>query len=84
MLVVFDKVLLPTYNIHHVQFIMFLLCSFKTTITEAFLNYLWKKVCAPNIPFVHRHTAVVYIASLVARGSFIPLRYVNNLSSFKN
>ncbi|KAF2881222.1 hypothetical protein ILUMI_24946 [Ignelater luminosus] len=72
-LVVFDKVLLPTYNIHHVQFIMFLLCSFKTTITEAFLNYLWKKVCTPNIPFVHRHTAVVYIASLAARGSFVPL-----------
>lgn len=73
MITVFDKVLLPTYNTHHVQFVMFLLCCFKTTITEAFLNYLWKKVCTPNVASVLRQTAVAYIASLIARGSFVPL-----------
>lgn len=73
MIIVFDKVLLPTYNTHHVQFAMFILCCFKTTITEAFLNYLWKKVCTPNVASVLRQTSVAYIASLIARGSFVPL-----------
>lgn len=72
-LVVFDKVVLPTYNIHHVPFIMFFLCSLKPTITEAFLNFLWRKVCNPNVASIHRHTAVSYMASLVARASFVPL-----------
>ncbi|KAK4875405.1 hypothetical protein RN001_011827 [Aquatica leii] len=72
-LVVFDKVLLPTYNIHHVPFVMFFLCSLKPTITEAFLNFLWRKVSNPNVASIHRHTAVSYIASLIARGSFVPL-----------
>ncbi|KAF5273907.1 hypothetical protein FQA39_LY01022 [Lamprigera yunnana] len=70
---VFDQVILPTYNIHHVPFIMFFLCSLKTSISEAFLNFLWRKVCNPNVASIHRHTAISYIASLIARGSFIPL-----------
>lgn len=71
---VFDKVILPTYNIHHVQFVMFLLCSFKPAITEAFINYLCKKVYAPNMASVIRQTAVAYIASLLSRGAFISMR----------
>uniref|UniRef100_A0A1Y1MD29 RNA polymerase I-specific transcription initiation factor RRN3 n=2 Tax=Photinus pyralis TaxID=7054 RepID=A0A1Y1MD29_PHOPY len=73
LLVVFDKVVLPTYNIHHVPFVMFFLCSLKPTIAEAFLNFLWRKVCNPNVPSIHRHSAVSYMASLVARASFVPL-----------
>lgn len=71
---IFEKILLPTYNTHHVQFVMFLLCSFKLRIAEAFLNYLWKKVCTPRFAAVHRQSAVAYIASLLARGSFISLK----------
>lgn len=70
---VFDSVILPTYNIHHVQFVMFMFCSFKSTLTEGFLNYLWKKVCSPNVASVYRQTAVSYIASLVARATFVPI-----------
>lgn len=70
---VFDKVILPTYNTHHVQYIMFLMCSFKSTITEAFLNFLWKKVCNPNVPPILRQASVNYIASIVARANFVPL-----------
>lgn len=70
---VFDKVILPTYNTHHVQYIMFLMCYFKSTITEAFLNFLWKKVCNPNVPPILRQASVNYIASLVARANFISL-----------
>ncbi|KRT84891.1 hypothetical protein AMK59_856 [Oryctes borbonicus] len=70
---VFDKVILPTYNLHHVQFIMFLLCSLKTSLAEAFLNYLWKKVCTPSTASVIRQAAVAYIASFIARASIVPL-----------
>lgn len=71
---VFDKIILPTYNIHHVQFVMFFLCSFKPAITEAYINYLCKKVYSPNVPSVIRQTAVAYIASFLARASFISIR----------
>jgi RNA polymerase I-specific transcription initiation factor RRN3 len=72
-LTAFDKIILPTYNTHHVQFIMFVLCSFKSTLVEAFLNYLWKKVCNPNIASVTRQAAVNYIVSFVARATFVPV-----------
>lgn len=70
---VFEKVILPTYNLHHVQFIMFFLSSFKPIMAEGFINYLCKKVYSPNVPSVIRQTAVAYIASFLARGSFITM-----------
>ncbi|KAJ8945039.1 hypothetical protein NQ318_019034 [Aromia moschata] len=73
MLTVFDKVILPTYGTHHVQYVMFLICCFKTTVTEAFLNFLWAKVCNPNIAPVLRQSSVNYIASHVARANYVPL-----------
>lgn len=73
LLTVFDNIILPTYNLHHVQFVMFLLCCFKPAIVEAFLNYLWKKVCNPNVAPVLRQASVSYIASLIARATFVPL-----------
>lgn len=74
MLKVFDEVILPTYNTHHVQFVMFVICCFKSTLTEAFLNYLWKKACLLNEPAVLRQTAVSYIGSLIARGAFVTMQ----------
>lgn len=71
---VFDEIILPTYNIHHVQFVMFFICSLKPAITEAFINHLCKKVYSPNIAPITRQTAVVYIASFLARSAFINLR----------
>ncbi|XP_028142826.2 RNA polymerase I-specific transcription initiation factor RRN3 [Diabrotica virgifera virgifera] len=73
---IFDEVILKTYGLHHVQFVMFLMSSFKTTIAEGFLNYLWKKVCNPNVAPILRQAAVNYIASLIARGSFVPLSMI--------
>lgn len=52
---------------------MFLVCSFKPSISEAFLNHLWRKVGNPNVASIIRETAVNYIASLIARATFIPL-----------
>nr|AEE63061.1 unknown [Dendroctonus ponderosae] len=73
LLTAFDKVILPTYNSHHTQFVMFAMCALKPAVTEAFLSHLWKKVCNPNVAAVLRQTAITYIASLVARGQFVSL-----------
>lgn len=74
MMTVFDQVILPTHDTHHVQFIMFFICSFKSTLTDYFLTFLWKKVCNPNVAPIFRQSAVNYIASFVARANFVSLQ----------
>lgn len=68
---IFETIILPTHASQYVQYIMFYICSFKTTVAEAFLDWLWKKTTDPNIPAVLRHMSVSYIASLVATASFV-------------
>ncbi|XP_057322164.1 RNA polymerase I-specific transcription initiation factor RRN3 [Microplitis mediator] len=75
----FEKVVLHTHASHHVQFIMFYICSFKTAVAEAFLNWLWQKVSNPNVAPIIRQSAVSYIASLLARGNFIPITLITGL-----
>lgn len=74
LLQVFETTILPTWASHHVQFVMFYICSFKSNIAEAFLNWLWLKVSNPNVAPVIRQSAVAYIASLLARANFIPIK----------
>ncbi|XP_071976771.1 RNA polymerase I-specific transcription initiation factor RRN3 [Engystomops pustulosus] len=73
LIVVFDKLILPTHACCHVQFTMFYICSFKLGLAEAFLEHLWKKLQNPNNPPIIRQTAASYIGSLLARAKFIPL-----------
>ncbi|XP_015190630.1 PREDICTED: RNA polymerase I-specific transcription initiation factor RRN3 [Polistes dominula] len=68
---IFEAIILPTYECRYVQFIMLYICSFKATVVEAFLDWLWKKTTNPNIPIILRHTSVSYIASLIAVASFV-------------
>lgn len=72
MLTVFDKLILPTFACQHVQFLMFYLCSFKSTLVESFLTFLWQKVSSPNVAPIIRQTSILYITSLLARATFIP------------
>ncbi|KAH8400618.1 hypothetical protein KR222_008739 [Zaprionus bogoriensis] len=85
---IFDEVILPSHNTHHVQFVIFHLCSIRPAYTEAFLNFLWKKVQNPNVSPILRHVAVSYIASFLARAKFIPLstitNYLKELSKWAN
>ncbi|MEE6497566.1 hypothetical protein FKM82_002771 [Ascaphus truei] len=73
LLVVFDKLILPTHASCHVQYVMFYLCSFKLGFAEAFLEHLWKKVQNPNNPPIIRQTAASYIGSFLSRAGFIPV-----------
>ncbi|XP_021374424.1 RNA polymerase I-specific transcription initiation factor RRN3-like [Mizuhopecten yessoensis] len=76
MLLVFDRLILPTHASCHVQFIMFFLCAIKQPICEGFLDFLWKKVQDPNTERVYRQASVSYIGSLLSRGLFVPISTV--------
>lgn len=74
MIFVFDKVILPTYASHHVQFLMFYLLSFKNNLLFSFLQYLWRKIIDPNVFHVIRQAAIGYTASLLSRAKYVPIR----------
>ncbi|XP_001356293.3 RNA polymerase I-specific transcription initiation factor RRN3 [Drosophila pseudoobscura] len=88
LLYIFDEVLLPSHNTHHVQFVIFHVCSIRSAYSEAFLSSLWLKVQNPNVSAIIRHAAVGYIASYLARAKFVPLStiklYLNELSNWAN
>lgn len=73
-LIIFEHIILPTYDTHHVQYALFYLCSFKPLIAESFINFLWKFCCNPNKSPVLRQAAVNYIASFSARATFVTSR----------
>ncbi|XP_055636384.1 RNA polymerase I-specific transcription initiation factor RRN3 [Toxorhynchites rutilus septentrionalis] len=75
----FDKQILPTHNTHHVQFLLFYLCSFKPSYVEYFVMYLWKQVGNPNVSTPMRQAAVGYIASILARGKFVQLSLLKTM-----
>lgn len=76
LLYLFDEVLLPSHNTHHVQFILFYATSLRSVYSEAFLDSLWTKVQNPNVSAVIRHAAVGYMASFLSRARFLPLSTV--------
>lgn len=76
LLVIFDKVILPTHASCHIQFIMFLLCSFDQYFSNSLLDICWKKIEEPNTPAVIRQANAAYIASFTARAKYIPISTV--------
>jgi RNA polymerase I-specific transcription initiation factor RRN3 len=74
LITVFDQVILSTHATHHVQFLLFYLCSFKVTLAETFVNFLWHKVVSPSVPSIIRQSAIMYLGSLLCRASYISIR----------
>ncbi|XP_030377459.1 RNA polymerase I-specific transcription initiation factor RRN3 [Scaptodrosophila lebanonensis] len=75
---IFENVLLPSHNTHHVQFVIFHVCSFKQPYAESFLYTLLQKVQNPNMSAVIRHAAVGYMASFLARAKYVPLNTITS------
>lgn len=75
-LTVFDKIILPTHGSCHCQFIMFYICSFKSDLSDGFIDYLWKKVQNPMIGPVFRQISSFYIGSFLARAKYINISTV--------
>ncbi|XP_003393653.3 RNA polymerase I-specific transcription initiation factor RRN3 [Bombus terrestris] len=68
---IFETIILPTHASQYVQYIMFYICSFKTAVAEAFVDWLWRKTSDPNVPSIIRQSSVVYIASLLVAATFV-------------
>lgn len=75
---IFETIILPTHASQYVQYIMFYICSFKTAVVEAFVDWLWRKASDPNVPSIIRQSSVVYIASLLVAATFVTTGYVFN------
>ncbi|CAD5123499.1 DgyrCDS11842 [Dimorphilus gyrociliatus] len=81
LLFVFDRLILKMWKICHVPFVIFYLCSFKDLLAEDFLDYLWKKVCSPQIETVFRQASASYIASFLARAKYVSTKTCCNMLS---
>jgi RNA polymerase I-specific transcription initiation factor RRN3 len=68
---VFEQVILSTHATHHIQFLLFYMCSFRETLAKTFLNYLWHKVVSPSVPSIVRQSAIMYMGSLLCRAAYI-------------
>ncbi|KZC07908.1 RNA polymerase I-specific transcription initiation factor RRN3, partial [Dufourea novaeangliae] len=68
---IFETVILPTHASQYVQYIIFYICSFKTAVAEAFIDWLWRKVSDPNVPSIIRQSSVAYIASFLVTANFV-------------
>uniref|UniRef100_H2ZK44 RNA polymerase I-specific transcription initiation factor RRN3 n=1 Tax=Ciona savignyi TaxID=51511 RepID=H2ZK44_CIOSA len=73
---IFDITIMPVHQLIHVQFLVFYMCSMKQSFVESFIEHCWKKVVNLNMPTNVRQTYVCYMASLLARASYIPLSTV--------
>ncbi|CAB3982532.1 RNA polymerase I-specific transcription initiation factor RRN3 [Paramuricea clavata] len=76
LLEVFLKVVFPTHDSCHVQFLIFYICSFDQIFVNKFLEVCWTKFQDPNTPLILRQIAAAYIGSLVARANYITLSVV--------
>lgn len=74
LLYTFDKYVLFTYGSSHVQFIMFYVCSFKTILSEGYLDYLWKKFTAVGSNAITRQICSYYMGSYLSRARYVPLQ----------
>lgn len=68
---IFENLILPTYNSHHIQFSIFYYCSLKPAILKTFIDCCWTKLNNFNETPLIRRTAVCYIASFMCQAKFV-------------
>ncbi|XP_014676393.1 PREDICTED: RNA polymerase I-specific transcription initiation factor RRN3-like [Priapulus caudatus] len=67
----FRRVVLPTHESSHVQYLAFYICSFRPTLADAFLDLLWKGFLDVNASAVARQNCAAYAASLLVRARYV-------------
>lgn len=75
---VFQVVLLPAHNTHHVQFVLFYYSSFGEQFADAFVQLCWQRLRDINLPSPMRQTAVGYLASALSRSMFLGVDVVQD------
>lgn len=76
---VFEKVILVTHNTHHVQFLLWYICSLKPKLAEIFVKHMWRLVTGVQVAPVTRQSAAAYISSFLARAKFIRIEYLKSM-----
>ncbi|KAI8137018.1 RNA polymerase I-specific transcription initiation factor RRN3 [Fennellomyces sp. T-0311] len=89
LLSIFDSTVVKTLKARYTQFLVFYYCSIDvSTYPEVFLNHLLDHMRDPSRPGITRISCAMYIASYVARASFLDVssiqRAVNVLSIWCN
>lgn len=72
----FQNILLPAYNTHHVQFVLFYYISFRIDFAESFMRLCWQQLRDVNVPATIRQAAVTYLASTLSRSIFVNVEMV--------
>ncbi|CAF3912155.1 unnamed protein product [Rotaria sp. Silwood2] len=80
LLSIFNKILLPTHDSSHVQFLIFYICSFHTDFSDEFMNNCWKTFVSPSVSMTFRQASICYLCSLIARAKYISIRSVLNIT----
>ncbi|KAK3930013.1 RNA polymerase I-specific transcription initiation factor RRN3 [Frankliniella fusca] len=75
---VFERVILLTHNTHHVQFLMWYLCSLRPKLAEVYVKYLWRLVLSIHVAPVTRQSAAAYVSSFLARANFVKLDFLKS------
>jgi RNA polymerase I-specific transcription initiation factor RRN3 len=55
---------------------MFYICHYKATLSEAFLDYLWKKFSNPNTCPITRQLCAYYIGSYISRAQYLNINLI--------
>jgi len=71
LLSVFQQTVLTSESTTHSQFILFYVSSLSPALTDAFVDFLWKRARDFNQAPVIRRAAACYIASFAARANFL-------------
>ena len=72
----FRASVLPTYKCRAVQFLLFYACSFDAAFTRSFLQQLLVQVRAEHVHGDSRIACAAYVASYVARATFVGVEVV--------
>eukprot|EP00002_Diphylleia_rotans_P028018 TRINITY_DN5648_c0_g2_i1.p1 TRINITY_DN5648_c0_g2~~TRINITY_DN5648_c0_g2_i1.p1 ORF type:complete len:657 (+),score=134.53 TRINITY_DN5648_c0_g2_i1:52-2022(+) len=75
LLEMFDRVIVRTQKSKHVQYLIFYLCSFNPSYSEAFLAHLLEIIKTPSTNRATRQTCAAYMASYLARAKYLSVEH---------
>lgn len=71
---IFEKEILPTFGVGHVQFVFFYMACARKEYIQMFLDFLWTRATCFNTPPVYRIQCMAYIAGFLSRATYISIK----------
>jgi hypothetical protein len=70
----FEREVMPSFGVNHVQFVYFYILSAQPAHCQKFLEFLWKRAINVNSPAIVRVQSMSYIAGILARANFATVK----------